>query len=230
MPRVLVGESDAAFAIGLRHTLELDGRAVEIVRDRRHALMGARQIQPHLLILSADLLAPGPPDLLPALRRDRPDIPVLVLGRHPVAAHHVPGFRLGLDEFLLRPLPVRELHARIDGMLARAGAAAGASRLSGAALSFGRIEINPRRREVLRDGRPVELRPREFDLLLVLAHRRGEVVSRLELLRDVWGYSEAVVSRTVDSHVVQLRRKLEPEPTRPAHIITVPTVGYRLDG
>jgi DNA-binding response OmpR family regulator len=226
--RVLLAGTDADLALGLRQALELDGREVELVRDRRLALRTARRLRPTLLIAGAELLTA--PDLLQTLRRDHPELPVLIIGRRPLAAHCVPGFRLGLDEFIIWPMPLRELHTRIDGMLARGGCAAEAApRPREQALRFGSVEVDPRGRQVLREGRPVALRPREFELLLALVRRQGEAVSRSELLRDVWGYSDSVVTRTVDSHIVQLRRKLEQEPTRPAHIITVPTIGYRLD-
>jgi DNA-binding response OmpR family regulator len=228
--RVLLAGTDADLALGLRQALELDGREVELVRDRRLALPTARRLRPTLLIAGAELLTAAGPDLLQTLRRDRPELPVLVIGRRPLAAHCVPGFRLGLDEFIIWPMPLRELHTRIDGMLARSGCGAEAAPhpIEGP-LRFGSVEVNPRGRQVLLEGRPVALRPREFELLLTLVRRRGEAVSRSELLRDVWGYGDGVVTRTVDSHIVQLRRKLEREPTRPAHIITVPTIGYRLD-
>jgi DNA-binding response OmpR family regulator len=228
-PRVLIVHADADFAAGLRHALELDGRAVELLRERRSVLLTAARFRPTLLILGAEQLVPGGPDLLQALRREHAGTTVLVIARRPIPAHHLPGFRLGLDEFVVRPIPQRELHTRIDGMLARAGAGEAAPRPAGPVLRFGSVEVDPRGRQVRRDGLPVPLRPREYDLLLALARREGEAVSRAELLREVWGYSEAAVTRTVDSHIVQLRRKLEPEPTRPTHIVTVPTVGYRLD-
>jgi DNA-binding response OmpR family regulator len=97
-----------------------------------------------------------------------------------------------------------------------------------AAKRFGHIEVRPKSRSVLRRGKPVKLAPKEFELLLALIRARGAVVSRLQLLEQVWGYSAAVVTRTVDSHVAELRRKLEDEPSSPRHILTVRKTGYRL--
>src|SRR5207237_2354062 len=94
---------------------------------------------------------------------------------------------------------------------------------------FGSIEVIPASRTVLRDGRPVGLTPKEFDLLLALLERRGAVATRMELLTEVWGYSAAVLSRTVDTHVAELRRKLEADPAAPRHILTVRKAGYRLE-
>src|SRR5262249_54192752 len=93
---------------------------------------------------------------------------------------------------------------------------------------FGPVEVDPASRTVHRDRQPIELAPKEFDLLLCLLKARGAVVSRLRLLRDVWGYSSAVVTRTVDTHIAELRRKLEANPSSPKHIITVRKSGYRL--
>jgi DNA-binding response OmpR family regulator len=94
---------------------------------------------------------------------------------------------------------------------------------------FGAVEVIPASRTVLRDGRAVALTPKEFDLLLALVRRRGAVASRMELLTEVWGYSAAVLSRTVDTHVAELRRKLEADPAAPDHILTVRKAGYRLE-
>ena len=94
---------------------------------------------------------------------------------------------------------------------------------------FGAVEVNPAARTVLREGRPVELAPKEFDLLIALIRREGTVASRLELLQEVWGYPAAVVTRTVDTHVGELRRKLEADASDPRHILTVRKVGYRFE-
>jgi DNA-binding response OmpR family regulator len=95
-------------------------------------------------------------------------------------------------------------------------------------MSFGEIEIDSTRHEVSRAGAPVALRPKEFDLLIALCQRAEEVVTRNELLREVWGYDASVVSRTVDTHILELRRKLERDPANPRHILTVRKTGYRL--
>jgi two-component system, OmpR family, alkaline phosphatase synthesis response regulator PhoP len=227
--RVLIIEADPVLSHGLRQALEFDGHVVRIANNRQRGLSLMQDFAPQALIVSAELMRPGDPDFLEELRREQPGIPTLVIGRGPLAAPDLPSFRLGIDQFLLRPVSSRELYSRIEGMLGRVPSnSVAAPRVEGTT-RFGEIEVNPLTRVVLRAGREVELRPREFDLLMALVRRRGQVVSRMELLRDVWGNLDAVTSRTVDVHIVQLRRRLERNPRRPEHIVTVRPVGYRLD-
>jgi DNA-binding response OmpR family regulator len=119
---------------------------------------------------------------------------------------------------------VLEVMARVAALLRRAHGQAGLKQVE----RFGTIAIDRDTRTVTRSGTPVDLAPREFDLLAALVARRGAAASRLELLRDVWGHSAAVVTRTVDTHIAELRRKLEDNPAQPAHILTVRKIGYRL--
>jgi DNA-binding response OmpR family regulator len=139
--------------------------------------------------------------------------------------------RLGADDYVTKPFGLLELLARVDALLRRATRTEAGSRPDGdrpAALRFGQVEVDPANRVVTLRGRPVELAPMEFDLLIALLGRDGSVVSRLALLREVWGYSEDVVSRTVDTHIAELRRKLEADPSTPRHILTVRKAGYRI--
>ena len=153
-------------------------------------------------------------------------MPVLILTARGEEADKVRGLRLGADDYVTKPFGVLELLARVEALLRRTAPSGG-----GAAPPerFGAIEIIPASRTVLRDGRPVGLTPKEFDLLLALLQRRGAVATRMELLTEVWGYSAAVLSRTVDTHVAELRRKLEGDPAAPRHILTVRKAGYRLE-
>jgi DNA-binding response OmpR family regulator len=140
----------------------------------------------------------------------------------------VRGLRLGAEDYLTKPFGLLELLARVDGLLRRGARAASQSGSAPAEPDrFGSVVVDHARRMVTRDGRPVELAPREFDLLVALLRRRGAVVSRTDLLREVWGYASGAVSRTVDTHVAELRRKLEEDPAAPRHILTVRKVGYR---
>ncbi len=227
--RVLIIDADPVLSLGVRQALEFDGHVVQIARNRQRGLEEMREFAPQALIVSAELLLPGDPDFLDELRREQPEIPTLVIARGPLAAQNLPGFRLGIDQFLVRPVLSRELHSRIEGMLSRLPQTNVAVRKLEGTTRFGDIEVNPLTRVVLRAGREVEMRPREFDLLMALVRRRGQVASRLELLRAVWGHADAVTSRTVDVHIVQLRRRLERNPRRPEYIVTVRPIGYRLD-
>jgi DNA-binding response OmpR family regulator len=152
---------------------------------------------------------------------------VLVLTARGDEADKVRGLRSGADDYVTKPFALRELLARVEALLRRSRTApeppAPASELR-----FGDVSVDPATRLVRRAGRPVPLRPKEYDLLDALLRRRGGVVGRSELLREVWGYHQSVLSRTLDTHVGELRRKLEADPAAPRHILTVRKTGYRL--
>jgi DNA-binding response OmpR family regulator len=132
----------------------------------------------------------------------------------------VRGLRLGADDYVTKPFGLLELLARVEALLRRAGPRS--------VERFGDIEVDKAMRTVTLRGRPVELAPKEFDLLVALLRHDGGVVSRETLLKDVWGYSDDVVSRTVDTHIAELRRKLEDDPATPRHILTARKAGYRI--
>jgi DNA-binding response OmpR family regulator len=158
-------------------------------------------------------------------------MPVLILTARGEEAEKVLGFRLGADDYVTKPFGLMELLARVRVHLRRA--AEQARRAGGrapAVVRFGDVEVEPATYVVRRGGAPVSLRPKEFELLMALVRRRGGVASRLDLLREVWGYADEVVSRTVDTHVAELRRKLEADPANPEFLLTVRKAGYRLNG
>ncbi|MGZ3445099.1 MAG: winged helix-turn-helix domain-containing protein, partial [Myxococcaceae bacterium] len=138
----------------------------------------------------------------------------------------VVALKLGADDYLTKPFGLLELLARVEALLRRSSVTWQAP---APALRFGDVELRVETRTVLRDGTPVELTPKEFDLLAVLLRAKGAVVPREELLRQVWGYRSQVITRTLDSHVAELRRKLERTPASPRHILTIRKVGYRLE-
>ena len=137
------------------------------------------------------------------------------------------GFRQGADDYVTKPFGVLELLARVDALLRRA-ARLHAGNGQHHVTRFGDIEVDRVARIVARAGTEVNLAPMEFALLCALLDHKGAVMSRHELMREVWDYDESVVSRTVDTHIVELRRKLEADPARPRHILTVRKAGYRL--
>jgi two-component system, OmpR family, alkaline phosphatase synthesis response regulator PhoP len=226
--RILVVEDNPDLAYGLRNNLEIEGYQVEVADDGTTGLARARDARPDLIIL--DLMLPGMDGfrVLRALREEGRQMPVLILTARGEEADKVRGLRLGADDYVTKPFGVLELLARVEALLRRA--APPDPRNGGAAPErFADIEVVRASRSVLRNGRPVPLTPKEFDLLLALLHRRGAVASRMELLTEVWGYSAEVLSRTVDTHVAELRRKLEADPAAPNHILTVRKAGYRLE-
>ena len=225
MSRILVIEDNAALASGIEYNLGLEGHEVQIAEDGRRGLELAREWCPDLVIL--DLMLPGMDgyEVLRAIRGDKNDVPVMILSARGEEADKVRGFRLDADQYVTKPFGVLELLERVGALLRRSAARDG--REGDSQIRFGAVIVEPTARTVTRGGRPVQLSPKAFDLLMALVSRDGRVVTRQELLREVWGYGAFVVSRTVDSHVAELRRKLEDDPAEPAHVVTVWKVGYR---
>jgi two-component system alkaline phosphatase synthesis response regulator PhoP len=223
--RILVIEDNAALATGIEYNLGLEGHEVQIAEDGRRGLALTREWSPDLVIL--DLMLPGMDgyEVLRAIRGDQNDVPVMILSARGEEADKVLGFRLDADQYVTKPFGVLELLERVGSLLRRSAARDG--RHGDAQIRFGTIVVDPTARTVTRGGRPVQLSPKAFELLMALVSRDGKVVTRQELLREVWGYGAFVVSRTVDSHVAELRRKLEDDPAEPAHVVTVWKVGYR---
>jgi len=228
MTRILVVEDNANLAYGLATSLELEGHEVEVVEDGAAGLARARDGVPDLVIL--DLMLPEMDGyrVLKALREAGSEVPVLILTARGEEADKVLGFRLGADDYVTKPFGLLELLARVSALLRRAGGAR-RERPAAEVERFGQVEVNPAARTVHRRGEPVVLAPKEFALLLALLRREGAVASRLELLQEVWGHRAAVLTRTVDMHVAELRRKLEDDPAEPRHILTVWKAGYRLE-
>jgi DNA-binding response OmpR family regulator len=229
MARILVVEDNADLAYGLRNNLEFEGHAVEVAEDGLAGLEAARASDPDLVVL--DLMLPGMDGyhVLRTLRGEGSSVPVLILTAKGEEADKVMGFRLGADDYVTKPFGVLELLARVEAILRRTSANGdrGGEDDPGAVERFGEVEVDPSARTVTRSGNEVPLTPKEFDLLLALIHRRGAVASRVALLKEVWGHRAAVATRTVDTHVAELRKKLETEPGHPRHILTVHKVGYR---
>ena len=228
MNRILVIEDNRDLAFGLRNNLEIEGYEVETAENGRAGLEAFAGVNPDLVIL--DLMLPELDGfrVLRSLRKDGHATPILVLTAKGEEADKVRGLRMGADDYVTKPFGLLELLARVEALLRRTQA----GRTRGDAMAvqrFGVIEVDPAARTVCRASQPVELAPKEFDLLMALLRARGAVVSRLQLLREVWGYSSAVVSRTVDTHIAELRRKLEDNPASPRHIVTVRKTGYRIN-
>ena len=228
--RILIIEDNRNLVLGLRHNLELDGHRVDAAFSGAAGLDRARARESDLIIL--DLMIPRPDgfQILRTLREEGVETPVIVLTARGTEEDKVRGLRLGADDYVTKPFGLLELMARVDAIRRRIRLSAG-GREPGrdtAPVVMGDIRVEPATRTVTRAGEPVALRPKEFELLLALARRDGEVVSRYELLEEVWGYGADVVSRTVDTHIGQLRAKLERNPAAPRLILTVRKSGYRL--
>ena len=223
MARILIVEDNARLAYGLRNNLEIDGHVVDVAEDGPRGLEAVVSEEPDLVIL--DLMLPGMNgyQVLRSLRDKGIGVPVLILTAKGEEADKVMGFRLGADDYVTKPFGVLELLARVSAILRRAGRDGRPNQIE----SFGNIEIRVEQRTVVRDGREVRLTPKEFDLLVALVRRRGAVATRVALMKEVWGHRTAILSRTVDTHIAELRRKLERDPGAPRHILTVHRSGYR---
>lgn len=224
--RVLLAGLRAPERAMLGEALELTGHEVEAVPDGDAALAALRAQRPDLLVI--DLELPGMPGhrVLRAIREEGIPTTVLVLSQHGGESDAVLGFRVGADAYVALPCGAFELQARVESLLRR-------RRTSGPVTSrlvVGDLEIDPAARTVRRGGRLVELRPRAFDLLLALARHRGSVLSRRELLREVWSMDDVDDTRTVDMHVAHLRQALGDDADNPRLLITVRKLGYRLAG
>ncbi len=229
MSRILVVEDNADLAYGLRNNLEIEGYEVDVAIDGEEGLRLARdqsETAPDLVLL--DLMLPKLDGfrVLRELRVGGVDIPVLVLTARGEEADVVRALRLGADDYVTKPFGLLELLARVEALLRRAAAGDAPDELR--VQRFGDIEVDLAARTATRGGKAVSLTPKEFDLLVALLRRDGAVATRVDLIQEVWGYPASVVTRTVDTHVAELRRKLEDDPGNPTHILTVPRVGYRL--
>jgi len=223
--QVLVVEDNPHYAHSLRNNLEIEGFGVEVAPNATRGLHKIRSGWPAIVIL--DIMLPGRDgyELLRTVRDEGIDVPVVLLTARRDEADKLRGFGLGADDFVTKPVSILELLARVRAVLRRAHP--GFDHVA-ASIRFGDIAVHPATRTVRRNGAAINLRPKEYDLLVALLRHQGRVVSRAELLRDVWGYQADTVSRTVDTHMAGLRQHLEVDPINPRYLITVRTVGYMM--
>ena len=227
MARILVVEDNQQLAEGIAYNLRHEGHEARIAGDGRAGLDDVRSWAPDLVILDLMLPELDGYEVLAAIRKDRNRVPVIILTARGEEADKVRGFRLDADQYVTKPFGVLELLERVGSLLRRATAAQDAHHAS--SIAFGDVVVDTAARTVRRGGQHCALTPKAFDLLLALIERGGSVASREALLGEVWGYGAFVLSRTVDSHVAELRRKLESDPANPRHIVTVWKSGYRFD-
>ena len=226
---ILVVEDQRDLAKGLQANLEVEGYAVKVAHTGAEALRIVSAALPGLVLL--DLMLPDLEgyDVLARIRALGLTMPVLILTARGEEVDKVRGFRLGADDYVTKPFGVMELVVRIEALLRRAGAGSRRAPVSPVVYRIGEIEVDVEDHRVWRRGEEVPLPPKAFDLLLALIRKEGRVVTRVELLRDVFrGCASAVTTRTLDTHVADLRRRLEDNPSEPRHILTVWKVGYRL--
>jgi two-component system OmpR family response regulator len=227
--RILVVEDDPNLLNALAYNLKREGYSVITAADGEQALEAARRENPGLVVL--DLMLPKMSGLeVCRILRHEMNVPILILTAKTEETDKIIGLELGADDYMTKPFSVRELLARVRAILRRSEMTGVMPAESDLILKIDDIEIDPARHRAMRRGEPLGLTPKEFDLLAFLAKNKGFVFRREQLLEKVWGYDYAGDTRTIDVHVRWLRRKIEPDPQRPRHLITIRGIGYKLEG
>ena len=230
---ILVIEDEPDLRSGLKHNLELEGYTVDTAADGREGLRKAREGKAALVLLDLMLPLMSGLEVLRHLREIGREIPVIIISAKGQDRDKVQGLELGADDYLTKPFGLSELTARIRAVLRRtqAGAKAGVGDRSTTAgvMKFPELVVDWRRFTIVRDGEETQLSRYEAEILRMLIEHRGEVVSRQDLLRKVWGYVHLPTTRTVDNHIARLRKKLERDVEKPVHVVTVHGLGYRFE-
>ncbi|MCC5850284.1 MAG: response regulator transcription factor [Verrucomicrobia bacterium] len=231
MPRILVAEDDPAIREGLLDALESEGYRVSAAENGKTALALLQNGDvPDLLVL--DIMMPGLSgyDVCRELRKTNAQLPVLMLTAKGEEIDKVLGLELGADDYMTKPFGVREFLARIHALLRRCHPGPASGEADKAPFAFGPAQIDPRTHTGYMNGEAFDLSPREMKLLRVFAAHPGEALGRDELLNQVWGMNYYGTTRTLDQHIAQLRKKIEPERENPSVILTVHGLGYKYQG
>jgi DNA-binding response OmpR family regulator len=221
--KILIIEDEENMVEGLRFNLEARDYLVIAAPDGETGLNKAAEEQPDLIIL--DLMLPGLNgyEVCKRVKETNPDISIVMLTAKSQESDIVTGLDLGADDYITKPFSVLELLARIKALLRRSKPNSPVPEV----FHLGNLEINFRKYEARKQGEPLKLSPREFEILRYLLERKGEVVSRDDLLNQVWGYESYPYTRTIDAHIATLRKKIEEIPDKPALIITIHGKGYK---
>lgn len=224
--KIVIVDDDPSVQEVIRAYLERDGFRVHVAGTAAEGLTLCERVKPALVVLDLMLPDRSGEDVCREIR-ERSDVPILMLTAKAAEEERVTGLAIGADDYLTKPFSPRELVGRIRAILRRTQ---GGEQPLVEVLAFdgGALEIDTVRHEVRRDGRPVDLTPNEYKLLVTLARYPGRAYSRLELVGHVQGYDYDGDERTIDAHVKNLRKKIEPDPRRPRYVETVFGMGYRL--
>lgn len=231
--KILVVEDEPALQETLAYNLSRQGYTVNTAGDGETAIQTARQWKPDLIVLDIMLPVLDGFEVCRILRKEM-NVPILMLTARDDEIDRVIGLELGADDYLTKPFSMREFLARVKAQLRRVRLVrqeiSGAEQTAHEILRFGNLTIDLSRREAALDGRPIPMKPKEYDLLLFLARHQGQVLPRELIMDRVWGWDYIGGSRTVDVHIRWLREKIEPDPGHPVRIVTVRSVGYRFEG
>jgi two-component system alkaline phosphatase synthesis response regulator PhoP len=224
MARILIVEDDPAIALALEDDLRLEGYEVQVATDGRSGSRRARDEPFDLIVLDVMLPQKDGFEVCREVRLAGIHAPVLFLTARGEEAEKLLGFEHGADDYVTKPFSPREIRARIKALLRRSTAA------DPEVYRFGDAEVDMPRCELRRAGRVVELTPTEFQLLTLFIRKKGRTLSREQLLNEVWGPEVHTTDRVIDTHIVNLRKKIEPHPEKPEYLVSVRAVGYRFDG
>jgi DNA-binding response OmpR family regulator len=224
MARILVVEDEPALAVCLENDLKLEGYEVEAVRDGEIAL--AKGLQPEFDLILLDVILPRKDgfEVCRELRRAGIRTPIILLTAKTQEAEKVLGLELGADDYVTKPFSPRELRARIKAALRRAIGALPDI------FQFGEVEVDFRKCQLRRRGKPVDITALELKLLEAFVRARGRALTRNQLLDEVWGPGTFISDRVVDNHITRLRKKIEAKPGEPRYLVSVRGIGYRFDG
>jgi DNA-binding response OmpR family regulator len=224
--KILVVEDEPNMVVGLRDNFEFEGYEVITARDGVEGLQLALNESPDLVVLDVMMPRMSGLEVCKQLRAKRASIPIIMLTARGQEVDKVVGLELGADDYVTKPFSIRELLARVKAVLRRTAVVPKDQDQH----SFGDVEVDLRRCRVLRSGKALDISSKEFELLKYFICHAGETLSRQSLLEDVWGYEHYPTTRTVDTHLVRLRQKLEPNPEQPQYFLTVHGTGYRFVG
>ena len=224
--RILVVEDEPNMVAGLRDNFEFEGYEVITAGDGIEGLRRALEESPDLVILDVMMPKMSGLEVCKQLRAQRDSIPIIMLTARGQELDKVVGLELGADDYVTKPFSIRELLARVKAVLRRTAVVPKHQDQH----SFGNVEVDLKRHRVLRSGKAIDVSSKEFELLKYFICHSGETLSRDRLLEEVWGYENFPTTRTVDTHLVRLRQKLEPDPEQPQYFPTVHGTGYRFVG
>ena len=224
--KILVVEDEPNMVAGLRDNFEFEGYQVITARDGVEGLQRALDESPDLVVLDVMMPRMSGLEVCKQLRAKRGSIPIIMLTARGQEVDKVVGLELGADDYVTKPFSIRELLARVKAVLRRTAVVPKDQDRR----SFGEVEVDLRKCRVLKSGKVIDISSKEFELLKYFIVHSGETLSRDRLLEDVWGYDNYPTTRTVDTHLVRLRQKLEPNPDQPQYFLTVHGTGYRFVG
>ena len=224
--RVLIVEDDEAMSVALADGFSYEGYEVTVARDGEEGLRLASARTADLIILDVMLPKMTGLDLCKQLRAEGSTVPIIMLTARGQEIDKVLGLKMGADDYVTKPFGFLELLARAEAVLRRSAGQVAPLETH----RFGDVTIDFKRHEATKGGQPLDLSPREFELLAFFIEHRGEIVTRERLLDAVWGYNAIPFTRTVDMHIAKLRKKVEDNPADPRHIVTVHRLGYKFNG